>query len=752
MEDSRRPFTPMIEPDTPTPEQSQSPRGRVSKLSRGGTSATGLGSEQSSSPSRRPTAQSNTTTAKKGNTGNSQKAAKSNNTNNSNTSNKEEEKTTNRNNKTKSKTLSSSQMLDSESSNLADLNELTSRLADEANNQLRSDSQTQMRAESSLSHQPPSTIIETGYVPFLVEPPMGKIEPGKAQTFKIKFAPLNVNDYQARLVCHIPNSEDGKQGATVAVKGKGLLPYCHFDLEENDYVTSGRRNPDLVGPGGNGCGIGLDPLTKVIEFKCIGLATKATRTFDIVNPTSVDYDFEWIKEEQNDAKKHDQFTCLQPHGKLLGGKKYEITFEYVPSEIEVQESFWRFRIPQFNLCVPFLLVGHATEPKVLFDKSHVSFKPLLVGCVGRETVHLINQESKAIQFNFEQTSCYTEGRSEVVLVEPAYGELPPNSKTLINLTFQPKEERTHIFNVKCRLLNSRKPIGINVKGVGFAMQTHLYCEDTYTGNKIDFCDTNLNEIHLGEVEKNETCFRNFFVSNTGKYPVTFEWLMTTPSRQQMPEASGADCFAIEPQQGQVEPGDKRQCILKYVAKHERLTMTNLTLKIENGSTYHVYVSGIAVKPDLVFSFDKFNFGPCFVYKAGMKLSTSTLTMTNRGKRDLNVVSLYDGSNAAFQLDFKQVILQPGKSAQATISFIPREYKSYAERFVFELNGLTRREVHVEGHGTQMRIELADSAQKFVELGTLQIGKVAKRSITIVNRSLAPVEFSAVLEPKSEPLT
>ena len=119
------------------------------------------------------------------------------------------------------------------------------------------------------------------------------------------------------------------------------------------------------------------------------------RKFEIINPTNVDYEFEWVREEQNDGKRHDQFTCLHPKGRILSGRKYDLGFVFEPDEIGIKETFWRFRIPKYDLSVPFLLVGNATEPKVIFDRAHVSFKPLLVGRTAYETVYLINQESIA---------------------------------------------------------------------------------------------------------------------------------------------------------------------------------------------------------------------------------------------------------------------------------------------------------------------------------------------------------------------
>ena len=55
-----------------------------------------------------------------------------------------------------------------------------------------------------------------------------------------------------------------------------MLPWCHFEIEESNYITT-RRNPELKGPGGSPPGCTLDPNTKVIEFASCGIKTKATR-------------------------------------------------------------------------------------------------------------------------------------------------------------------------------------------------------------------------------------------------------------------------------------------------------------------------------------------------------------------------------------------------------------------------------------------------------------------------------------------
>lgn len=108
----------------------------------------------------------------------------------------------------------------------------------------------------------------------------------------------------------------------------------------------------------------------------------------------------------------------------------------------------------------------------------------------------------------------------------------------------------------------------------------------------------------------------------------------------------------------------------------------------------------------------------------MKPTTSVLTLTNRGQKDLNISCLTElPIQSAFTYEFKQIILKSKKTAQCIINFLPQESKTFEEKLVFELNGLTKREVILRGEGTQLKIELDELKNKIFDLGTLQIGKV-----------------------------
>ena len=75
------------------------------------------------------------------------------------------------------------------------------------------------------------------------------------------------------------------------------MPYCHFELEESDYISGNRRKPDLKGPKAAPPGVSLDQATRVIEFLSCGISVLNTKSFFILNPTSMPWKFLMINED-----------------------------------------------------------------------------------------------------------------------------------------------------------------------------------------------------------------------------------------------------------------------------------------------------------------------------------------------------------------------------------------------------------------------------------------------------------------------
>jgi len=118
--------------------------------------------------------------------------------------------------------------------------------------------------------------------------------------------------------------EEGKQGPVIGLTAKSLMPYCHFELQDSDYIRSARRNPELRGPGGAPPGTTLDPSTRVVEFRTVGVGVKTVKSFFIVNPTTQNYTFDWVNEDEVNHKKSPDFRCLTQEGEIRSGKKTEV--------------------------------------------------------------------------------------------------------------------------------------------------------------------------------------------------------------------------------------------------------------------------------------------------------------------------------------------------------------------------------------------------------------------------------------------
>ena len=94
----------------------------------------------------------------------------------------------------------------------------------------------------------------------------------------------------------------------------------------------------------------------------------------------MDLNFIWTREDPTDSRTGSEtFTCTPKTGFIESGKKTHMKFEYISNNLDLTESFWRFFIQEHNVSLPFLLVGHTTEPVVSLDRSHFNFREILIG-------------------------------------------------------------------------------------------------------------------------------------------------------------------------------------------------------------------------------------------------------------------------------------------------------------------------------------------------------------------------------------
>lgn len=360
--------------------------------------------------------------------------------------------------------------------------------------------------------------------PFRVSPERGSIDAGEEALITVRFSPREVEFYERVLVCMVPHLPESAEPLVRRLRGTVLRPWCHFELPESDYVSGGRRNPEMPDARGN---LGpLDPATKVLEMESLGLRVRNTRRFYVLNPTNVTYEFSW-EPVGTSASADGPFVCQTRRGVITGGKRYEMIFSYVPEANELQESHWAFRIAQQGIEVPFLIVGHVKEPQVLLDRSAVNFQLVQVGGKVRETVHLVNEEGIPFEFSFDKAS-YEATKARIAATgqrptcdfSPASGSVPPKSSLPITVSFEPTREGLFNYNVVCNVRRKPTRLTLNVKGEGFLLRDSLSI-DTADGRPQALTDAGDNQVDFGQVIINERAVKQLSLVNSGSVPYEF---------------------------------------------------------------------------------------------------------------------------------------------------------------------------------------------------------------------------------------
>ncbi|XP_073420426.1 hydrocephalus-inducing protein homolog [Dendrobates tinctorius] len=574
--------------------------------------------------------------------------------------------------------------------------------------------------------------------PFSVQPPSSVILAGENGEFLIKFSPTHVGEFEGRLTCRIPNLSPGEQEPVLPVTGRSQLPYCHFQLEDSDYISSGRRNPELCGPRGAPSGTTLDPNTRVIEFTSVGVQTKSSRTFSIVNPTNSLYSFLWTCEDPPSLRSPPTFRCLKEEGVIQAERKMEITFQFLPQVLDITESFWKFSIVEQNISVPFLLVGKATEPSVSLDRSHLNFGSRLLGQEVQESICLINNEKKPLHFAFRDSSRFSEGCIHSLTVRPMEGVIAPLSRIPISLDFRPSTVGEVNFNLICDVNTKTEPLFLNVKAEGHSTQVSVQCQDN-TGAITLLSEQESKELDLRQVDIGDRSTLQFHITNKGQFSFNYSCALTVPRELQ-------DFLSVSPSSGPVGPGQRAQTLLTFCPTRPcTVRDVLLTLKIETGPEITSPLRGSAVQPGIHFSFTEHNFGHCFIFHAGMWPVRETLVITNKDRRPLSIDCLYSNTSH-MEIDFCANVLSPGDKMEVPITFYPRAAILYQEPVVFLMNGHSQQLIRLQGHGIEMKVEVVDPKYKVLNFGAVNIGQTAKRVISIVNRSLAPVSCTLHLSP------
>ncbi|XP_075998116.1 hydrocephalus-inducing protein homolog [Genypterus blacodes] len=602
-------------------------------------------------------------------------------------------------------------------------------------------SQPSSRSAGALTVAPPSTALASvlslqmenpELPPFRVEPYIGAVEPDASQSFSICFSPLTVAMFQGRLVCRIPNLQDGIQCPSITVSGRSLLPHCHFDLEDSDYISGNRRNPEFKSA--------LDPHTRVIEFNSVGLSTQTTRHFSVLNPTNKTYSFKWKCEDTGPSP----FRCSTLSGTILPGKKVEMCLAYVSEERDVVESCWSFVIDTLSLSIPFLCVGTTQEPRVYLNRAHLDMGNLLVGRGVQQTVYLMNEEKEPFHFSVLQSSVHCEDQQSSLTLQPMTGTVAAKDRLPLSVHFSPCREGYVSFRLVLKVKRKAEPLVLTVKADGFAMSTSVQVEKPDGGFR-EINHSYPDTLDFGNVGLSEQSTFTLLVSNLAKFTMEVNFDLVGP-------AESLQHLEAKPKVATVEAGKQLHSSIFFSPQNIcNLEDVKLNVKVKHGPTFILTITGRAVAPSVEFSFTKYSFGKCFLYSPGMVPASKSLVISNKGDRDISVQCQF--SNTFYlEIGFQQDILSPGSVKEIPITFFPREASRYHEKISFLLNSCVTKLVDIQGQGVEMKLELEDTKHRRVKMGSLLVGQRVKKVVTLVNHSLSDLCLSLLLNANTQDLS
>ena len=203
--------------------------------------------------------------------------------------------------------------------------------------------------------------------PFVIAPQHGTIKPEQEQTITITFHSDNPCHYHCELqpVISPLNEEQASTPLIIPVQCECVRPICYFNCKLHDfyheYVESGKRKSNLPGPSGKiGESLPDSSQMRVLKCKSLGINAENVLRFDLLNTSNETIFFEWHQIRGSTGFKF----ASKLTGKLMPNQTCATLLHYTPKTGNLQESFWKFRIPSKAYEMLFLFVGTVIEPDI----------------------------------------------------------------------------------------------------------------------------------------------------------------------------------------------------------------------------------------------------------------------------------------------------------------------------------------------------------------------------------------------------
>ncbi|KAK9306551.1 hypothetical protein QLX08_002752 [Tetragonisca angustula] len=590
-----------------------------------------------------------------------------------------------------------------------------------------------------LSGRTTDSWLEGDDLPFVIHPETGKIPPGQSMECTLKFSPKDVFYYKAYLTCKIENLEPNQPTLMIPIVARSLMPYCHFDVKESDYVTAGRRDPSRPGP----VEYETDDSTvwqniRVIEFKVVGVGGTHVKKFHLINPTADDYYFSWTNRSPRRVEEISKFHCMVTEGVAERGKRTDLAFTFLAEDVGVFESFWLFSIDRYNLECLFLVVGIVTEPSVHCLVVHMKLKPTILGFNVRDSTRLLNNEDFHIPFNVLEESLYSEGRFQKLSVTPMSGTLLSKSEQHLWVEYHPTRIGEFHFSIQCAVKLMKSPLTIFVTASVYDIVCSVsYCKPN--GETIQASKSKENIIDLDKVMPEIPITLKFDITNACKVALYYTWDLGMT-----PEISCRNAYNVtmSQKQGYVTSDDRSTCFLTLTT-YQKVTIKDhrVLLQVSNGPIYKFILKAFSKRPAIEFSFNRYDFGPCYIQERNTISYFTELCVTNSDDAPFIIECKFE-EQPHLSVDLNRI--SEALAAHSTIAipivFRPLKETKYHECLMFTINSTNEKKITITGEGISYKVCLVNPRDKSIDLGSVPAFKSIVKKVPVINKGSAPLEL------------
>ena len=575
--------------------------------------------------------------------------------------------------------------------------------------------------------------------PFSITPDAEVVGPNSTVEFGITFHPLDANDFTFLLegktcpvsqnsATQVDSTPHGPGSVNMILNGTAKRPLCHFEVVESQEYREVRKI-NIKNENGDFKPIESKDL-RIIKMESVGLRSKNILKFYVVNTTDEKYDYSWVP--MGDPSSF--WLCGQFSGTLFPGKRTEIIFEYIPDDIIIAESFYKFKL-SCGVEQLFLFVGTVIEPKISFTTSKIDFRSIAVGSIGNtEIIYLQNIEDISFPFSFTKTTLLQlDGPLGTIIdINPKSGIINPKSRIPISLIFQPKEEGRINFNLQCEIKSKPIKLNINIKGEGYTVYPVIRINEGIDNN--NFITTllpspYLNILDFGAVQINESTIRTLSILNNGLFNFDYSW--------NLDQSGSTVSLKKGKMNGNLLPGISTEHSLTFSPLKEMLLEGSLmVITIAGKYNYNISIKGMGVQHALRFYSTNFDFGNCFITSPGGSVIVETLLLKITNNDIMNSMSVESGyqKTRVLWVDCPPTIINPGVTLEVPICFAPREVIDYAFSIPFLINGSIKVKVSAIGKGVNARLDVANIMQKKISFGVVNIGKSSTITVPLINKS------------------